>query len=1096
MGVKVKTPTPFVGAGQIGTVTPDLTSGWGSLVQTSNNLLNQRFEDRKNKAIEAGELAGKEMITYDNDGNLQSLASLPQGDTYYEQSLKNSAKISFANSLNSDVRNFAEKTLQDNPYDPEKVTELMSIYSESAYADLAPELNALTKEIVNDVSNTAILKARGNKILEDKRIRINENISFLEKTIIDSENDALLLNKPLNKEIEKLFLEAQTSLNADGKEGFNAIDNKTRLNNFKSNILINQKMFSLNTILSPYSGISLEGKDKVENAKLFQELSEKIFNFNKTTLNSLNTAEEKELFNKKTNAQIELFYNKENTIATAINKLVKAEQAVNYATYLNNTSLYQSLDQGSIDKENIYNKLKWTLDPNSKEYKQKIAEKEITIEQAYAIGTAIRAEVGTERLSVLNRDRSDTLTQLGIGDITLREFYLDPKKEHLLNGPGSDEFYAKINNFAVAQYKTLVTELKTKQKNNNAMLTVQINSNLSDWIHMEGGPFSYKTNLADTFTGLTSEFPQLSPSEIQSIINEKEAQIKSFNTEKKHKTELINVMENGGVPSKEAVKYILNKNDITNSDVLQESASAVTNQFNSINLGLNTWQTPLGESIKDISNIPVESLKNLIPLIGDFLRGNEEQQLFFTKKGGLDARTQIWIKNFDTALNNSISGGNIGEAKQYADEQQIINADPDKGKRQKRNFLGIFETKKNPNPTLLNRNRNSLNNSPELGILGDINIPQFLAKSVKGIDNLDDLPEHMNTIMENLFDSNEGIASWTFDQFWPGLNEKRARAIIEEFKDYKIENFQIPQEILGEAITLMKHAYSVNPDIYENDPVAVEALIIKSTLMSLEDYVPTAIPMVAGMPDKGHSFTWRKQSIVNDANKTFKMNNSISSNAQITAEIQLMFNDDKMNSISPPIGLMSEQDLKEGKNRIFTPQDFGEENFFDVRFTTRFIGKNENGENEYQIGYIHGEDGDPYFLSIENADETRSPVIFNYSYEKSYYASIMNDLQDADRNSPIYKFMEDKLPGLGLTFSEFKNYGLRLFDNPNAAEGIPRGMASMLYQWHYSKQDYKVRGENLKKWGEGTFIDLAKKGRLNAVQLLKEGMKQNMRIGR
>ena len=266
--------------------------------------------------------------------------------------------------------------------------------------------------------------------------------------------------------------------------------------------------------------------------------------------------------------------------------------------------------------------------------------------------------------------------------------------------------------------------------------------------------------------------------------------------------------------------------------------------------------------------------------------------------------------------------------------------------------------------------------------------------------------------------------------------------------------------------------------------------------MSLEDYVPTAIPMVAGMPNKGHSFTWRKQSIVNDANKTFKMNNSISSNAQITAEIQLMFNDDKMNSISTPIGLMSEQDLKEGKNRIFTPQDFGEENFFDVRFTTRFIGKNENGENEYQIGYIHGEDGDPYFLSIENADETRSPVIFNYSYEKSYYASIMNDLQDADRNSPIYKFMEDKLPGLGLTFSEFKNYGLRLFDNPNAAEGIPRGMASMLYQWHYSKQDYKVRGENLKKWGEGTFIDLAKKGRLNAVQLLKEGMKQNMRIGR
>mgnify|MGYP003630974773 FL=1 len=71
-----------------------------------------------------------------------------------------------------------------------------------------------------------------------------------------------------------------------------------------------------------------------------------------------------------------------------------------------------------------------------------------------------------------------------------------------------------------------------------------------------------------------------------------------------------------------------------------------------------------------------------------------------------------------------------------------------------------------------------------------------------------------------------------------------------------------------------------------------------------------------------------------------------------------------------------------------------------------------------------------------------------------------------------------------------------MFDNPNAAEGIPRGMASMLYQWHYSKQDYKVRGENLKKWGEGTFIDLAKKGRLNAVQLLKEGMKQNMRIGR
>ena len=88
MGVKQKTPTPFVGAGSVRTVTPNLTGPWTAVAKGVDDLLNVRFEDRKNVAIEQGEIDSQGLVTYDENGRLNPITNLPDDNSYYSQSLK------------------------------------------------------------------------------------------------------------------------------------------------------------------------------------------------------------------------------------------------------------------------------------------------------------------------------------------------------------------------------------------------------------------------------------------------------------------------------------------------------------------------------------------------------------------------------------------------------------------------------------------------------------------------------------------------------------------------------------------------------------------------------------------------------------------------------------------------------------------------------------------------------------------------------------------------------------------------------------------------------------------------------------------------
>lgn len=257
------------------------------------------MQERKDSAIEAGELAGQQMVNYDENGNLQTINSLPQGNTYYEQAQRNSAIITYTNSLNNDIQNFAIKALQDNPFEPEIINEKMSIYRESALDDIAPELRGITQQIVNEFSNNAVTKARGNKILEDKRIRINENSAFatnVETTVIDQ---ALLTGQDtLSGEKEKLLLQAYNNLNNDNQNGFTNLENETKLKALKSTIKVNQKLYEFNNLIEPYSGMSFDNLNDVEQANKYKEFTTKTFNFVSNTLKNLETVEEKELFEK------------------------------------------------------------------------------------------------------------------------------------------------------------------------------------------------------------------------------------------------------------------------------------------------------------------------------------------------------------------------------------------------------------------------------------------------------------------------------------------------------------------------------------------------------------------------------------------------------------------------------------------------------------------------------------------------------------------------------------------------------------------------------------------------------------------------------
>ncbi len=1108
MGVKQKTPTPFVGAGSVRTVTPDLTSNWSALKDSASLLLSQRMQERKDSAIEAGELAGQQMVDYDENGNLQTINSLPQGNTYYEQAQRNSAVITYTNSLNNDIQNFATKALQDNPFEPEIINEKMSIYRESALDDIAPELKGITQQIVNEFSNNAVTKARGNKILEDKRIRINENSAFatnVETTVIDQ---ALLTGiDTLSGEKEKLLLQSYNNLNNDNQNGFTNLENETKLKALKSTIKVNQKLYKFNNLIEPYSGMSFDNLNDVEQANKFKEFTTKIFNFTSDTLKNLETVEEKELFEKKLNQSLDLFTKKENAISKAINAQHTENMTKNYNDAFTELQNYSNLTNGSEEKENLLQKYSWLLDPNSETYKTKIANKDYSPTHLITLRSQILAGEEIDKNAELALERSSVLTGLKTNVITLNDIYTQPEYTQLLNGHDSEKFKIALNDYMVTNYNNLESDLKKIRKDNIDMKKQQIISYLPELIHLPEGPFSYNTDSVETFDLLRAQFPFFKDTHINQIMNEKKILLASHNKERKLRAEIYDAKQNGSKLSDPALELLLQDNNITNADVVNQGPEAIIDQFKNINMEYNNWNTPLGEVIKSVNTQSENVLQNMVPVFDMFLNGGDDVKAFFIQDNGINSDTQKWIRDFMTELNSSDNSGNIQQAKSYANEQQILRNDPDKANRENKNFLNIFKEKKYVTSSIFNPNYVSMNNSPVLG--GVIDPIASAAMKILpnatayGIDTEEQIPEYINNVMSNLFDANEGFRPFIQELVGLGvLNKSRARELVEKYGDFDLKNMEIPPDAIDSAIRTMKKAYNLSPTIYDNDPAAVQALVLRSVFTELDNYVPHAQQLQAGKPENGHIMTWAKQSIVHDSNKTFGLYGAKADDRLIQAEIALSFNDPNYNKteIYVPIGLVSEDDKKRGvldEQQMFTPQDFGEDTFFDVRWVTRHIGKNENGDNEYQIGYVHGTEGTVYYLSAENNDGSRSPIIHNYNYENSYYSSFVNEIQEADRNSEVYKFFEDKLPGSGMILSQIKNKGIRtVLDDQKIMAGLPQGTMDVMYQWHYYKQEQQARGKNIKQWGEGTVIDLLQRARTNSVKLLKNTLKQDYRTGR
>ena len=198
MGVKVKTPSPFIGAGQVATYTPNLSGMGNAIADTANDLLKTRFEDRALRADEQGTTDGSNFVTYDDKGNLQNLGNLPEGDTFYDQAFKKSAKITYLNALEIDVSKFSTKFLLEHPDDANAVAEKMDILSETTMENMAPELEAHALLILNKSKNIAIATAQNNQIINEKRIA-NDNATFtLTQGVAEILEGASLRNEELN----------------------------------------------------------------------------------------------------------------------------------------------------------------------------------------------------------------------------------------------------------------------------------------------------------------------------------------------------------------------------------------------------------------------------------------------------------------------------------------------------------------------------------------------------------------------------------------------------------------------------------------------------------------------------------------------------------------------------------------------------------------------------------------------------------------------------------------------------------------------------------------------------------------------------------
>ena len=999
MGVKQKTPTPFVGAGSVRTVTPNLTGPWTAVAKGVDDLLNVRFEDRKNVAIEQGEIDSQGLVTYDENGRLNPITNLPDDNSYYSQSLKQNAKVNYYNALQNDIQNFSNKALTLYPNQPDLIAEQFQIYSDNANQELDPALAGTTNQIIKQYQEETILKSQSNVINKAKKDSIVNASTAIEQIENKVFSNAQKTNSPLWAHEEEIYLESLQILAINGVEGHSLDTIPIKMKDFKSKHKVYKSLYQANNYLKVLTAPTGVSEEDIDLAQLnLYALKEKLL------MEFGSSQDDTDLFQSKwqemiTNAEKE--YNDKKEI---MDRKITKEQSNNMFGYKTD------LDKGNTDS------LIWL--ENDREVQNKLANKHLSISQITELSNEYWP---TKQKSIEDIEKIKAEIILNGYEMNNVSYEEVASNEYITSNL---ELFKKFNDLTNDKIKKANDNLK-KRKSEQVDLNIQnIELAMPDIIYDENSPFFHglsdteitteniinyiiekewvdKESFNDVDYNRSGAIEKLL-SKRSEILASKNKEDKIYNAIKKHKN-------NGTVVPNEILEDLYEYENIT-FDINVDDPIEFFELYNLENKNLHG---PLKDILSDPLGVSQDNAFKMLPLIEKMVIPNTEYNKAFLRD--LDSNQIDFWKTYNRALKTLPSEQDAYEfaTKKYT----ALENEPDirnKPNTMFNNHFGpmparsINSTLGQDQPAFMGNFQIGLNAIKTAIVPGaNINTGMGFAGTDAGrfgigldLNNEADQLTYVGMVYNKVGGKSEGIWGWLKSGVYKDssgqsrLTNKRVRALVNKWGGFgDLTEMNIPLAVKKEALERYKIQFEFDSRPYIRNGENRDKAIFNHIMDVLEErnYSPEVsstdgVLSTKGNLTKGYTLKWKINSIASAMFDTGWGDVGIRPNpALMGQEISFMMHNPNFN-YNPD----NEEEL------LFSPRDFKADSFHNVDWMLQRDGVDDDGNPYYNLYWFDKELGEMKPVKVpEIIDNVRTgqelQVIYPYGYKNSFYKTIRDD---------------------------------------------------------------------------------------------------------
>ena len=1027
MGVKVKTPTPFIGAGQIGTVTPNLSGMGSAIAGVADDLLKTRFEERALRADEQGTTDGSNFITYNDKGDLQNLGNLPEGDTFYDQAFKKSAKITYLNALQTDVQKFSAQFLLESPDDPNLVSEKMDILFENTMEDMAPELQANALLTLNKSKNVAVATAQNNKIINEKRIA-NDNATFtLTQGVAESFEGASLRNEELNPLTTKTWEDAIDVKIATKEKGYTEKTKPEILKTLTEMHGMHRKLFKYNQLLELY--------DPMEEGSNYQSQAD-ILKYRDEIMESLDDQNQK---NEWLALTTKTFENKklgwkrlvvEQKRELTFNQDAEREKELNLISTLEPSDLIIPSELRISKKIDLINKMG--------------TDKGMAIWNSFYAG----ANLASDNRDIVQQENDIFFNVMNKkkGFNTLKDIET-AFPNSINNSYRGNAFLTKLQaHFFERHEKEWASEKSWNlDKFSDQITNTSILVNGTNY-HWTKNKKEVKENIKNFLkTQMNMNESEITASQVNQIVNKWELSKKDIVEHMTYQTEVLQKMQNNQELNGDAFEWLKKASGDNEINPSELQGNEVVKQMKQMNL-YNSVDTSFGDYLKGAVGFDAQSLGKIMPGL-DYLfnSSNTNTSLMMQQrlqKNGVNVDyLRDFYRGYKANNNNAEEGFNFAQS-QSLDEKATAR-----------------------------ENSAYFNSFPSIG--GYI----LDGEHIKVTDE-NSLKKYMDTIWDRNLRNNKGFfQGWLASKFGANMNDARIRPIVKEMDKIKSKfdvsfnelRQHIPEEAWDNISNLVRIKYQSNPIGYQQNPKLMNDAILNAVTTELGSWYPVENINIDGDTDSPPTITWSKQSIINDAQTSggwnaggWDLNNEI-----ISTEIGFKMAN---SGIEVPGFIPAEEIGLEPTDEKWA------KSWLDVDFSTQFAYQDDNGQNRYSIWYTDQYNNKVQVMA-DNGDNTQSPLYFDYNYSNSLAFTASKMVRENSRNvtphgSLIAKIW-DSISAKGLSGSDLETnkdieYLGRLIPNILDDGNIGAMYKEMLK--NKASSDNKEHNEEWMKNNLGSFI--------------------------